>query len=285
MNDIQEVNPVRSAFDAIAETFDDTFENAITKGIRERIHEMVLVLAPVGGRVLDINCGTGIDALAYAEAGFDVVGCDLSQEMVDRAEAKRARLGVAHAKFFQASFEHLGPLPFSDFNVVTSNFGGLNCIPDLSRAASEIARVTAPGAFFLAVVMPPVSLWEIISNSIRGQWARAFRRLRDGTPATGFHSSSFMVSYHAPGTFCSAFRPWFELHSLRGINVISPPPHAVRFASRWPRLTRFLNRIDGSAAALPVLRAMGDHYVVVLSRTGKPLESHESSAEGSGDNE
>lgn len=285
MNDIQEMNRIRWAFDAIAETFDTTFENAITEDIRKRIHETVVALAPAGGRVLDINCGTGIDALAYAVAGFDVVGCDLSQEMVDRAEAKRANLGVTRMKFFQASFERIGPLPFSDFNVVTSNFGGLNCISDLSRVASEIARVTAPGAVFLAVVMPPVSLWEIVSNSIKGQWGRAFRRLRDGTPATGFHNNSFTVYYHAPRAFCLAFRPWFKLHTLRGINVISPPPHALRFASRWPRVTRFLNRIDKSIATLPVLRTMGDHYVVVLSRTGKLAKSHESSAAGSRDNE
>jgi SAM-dependent methyltransferase len=48
----------------------------------------------VPGRVLEIGCGTGTDALWLAGRGFDVTGIDLSPLAIERAEEKRAAAGV-----------------------------------------------------------------------------------------------------------------------------------------------------------------------------------------------
>jgi len=45
---------------------------------------------PDGGRVLDFGCGSGDITLAIANAGFDVVGCDVSAAMLDKARAAAA---------------------------------------------------------------------------------------------------------------------------------------------------------------------------------------------------
>lgn len=46
----------------------------------------------LGGPVLDIGCGTGRVAVALAEAGFEVVGVDLSAAMLRQADQRRAGL-------------------------------------------------------------------------------------------------------------------------------------------------------------------------------------------------
>lgn len=48
-----------------------------------------------GGPVLELGAGTGRVSAYLAKAGYDVVGVDLSREMLARAEARKARLGAA----------------------------------------------------------------------------------------------------------------------------------------------------------------------------------------------
>ncbi len=54
-------------------------------------------------RVLDAACGTGHHAIALARRGYEVVGTDLSAEMIARARANAAAAGV-HARFLIAGF-------------------------------------------------------------------------------------------------------------------------------------------------------------------------------------
>lgn len=55
-----------------------------------RVYERVAELAAARGkRVLDIGCGTGGVALACAARGADVVGVDISPEMLEIARTKR----------------------------------------------------------------------------------------------------------------------------------------------------------------------------------------------------
>jgi SAM-dependent methyltransferase len=64
-------------------------------------------LAP-GARVLDAGCGPGLVAEAFLESGFEVLGADLSAEMIRRARERCARFG-ARARFEQRSFYDLDP--------------------------------------------------------------------------------------------------------------------------------------------------------------------------------
>jgi SAM-dependent methyltransferase len=95
-----------------------------------------------GERVLDVACGTGNAAIRAAQAGGQVVGLDLTPELLEvgRRVANEAgvevewRLGDAEG------------LPFADesFDVVLSTFGVMFA-PRHEVTASELARVLRPG--------------------------------------------------------------------------------------------------------------------------------------------
>jgi 2-polyprenyl-3-methyl-5-hydroxy-6-metoxy-1,4-benzoquinol methylase len=68
---------------------------------------------PRGCLVLDAGCGPGLVSSALLDAGYRVVGVDLSQEMIDRAR-RRCQSRAEHAKFlqisvFDPSLDALGP--------------------------------------------------------------------------------------------------------------------------------------------------------------------------------
>ena len=82
-------------FDAVADEYDARFTNSlIGRAQRESVwREMDRLFRP-GQRVLEINCGTGVDALHLAARGIQVVACDASPEMI--AVARRRLDASAH---------------------------------------------------------------------------------------------------------------------------------------------------------------------------------------------
>ncbi|MEX1275161.1 MAG: class I SAM-dependent methyltransferase [Bacteroidota bacterium] len=257
---------VTDAFDAVAASFDERFENAITRRIRNKIHGIVESLLSPPSTILDINCGTGIDAMAFAQKGYSVTGIDISPGMIQQAKAKAHASANFKTAFSIGSFEHLSERVQGSFDIAFSNFGGLNCTDDLSGVAREVSSVLRPGGYFVAVVMPPFSLWEFFSYAVRGQRKNALRRMRRGTLATGFDGKSFTVFYHSPRTFMDACSPWFELRDLIGLSILSPTPQSTGFARTFPRLIRLLEWVDSKIERLPLFRSSGDHFIVICRK-------------------
>ena len=99
-----------------------------------------------GERVLDLGSGAGTDSLVAAlqvGSGGSVTGIDMTQEMVEKARAGAAALGLGNVTFVEGEAEGL---PFDDasFDVVISN-GVIDLIPDKELVFSSIHRVLAPG--------------------------------------------------------------------------------------------------------------------------------------------
>ena len=105
-------------------------------------------LGPIskGETVLDVGCGTGVDAIFAAKmvgSAGAVTGIDLVPEMVARAKENARLAGVANITFIEASAEKL-PFPDASFDVVISN-GVFNLVVDKFTALKEVWRVLKPG--------------------------------------------------------------------------------------------------------------------------------------------
>jgi SAM-dependent methyltransferase len=105
----------------------------------------LLGLAP-GETVLDLGSGAGLDAfLAARQVGPTgrVIGVDMTPEMLAKARANAAQLGLAQVEFREGRLEAL-PVADGSVDAVTSNCV-INLVPDKSAVFAEIARVLKPG--------------------------------------------------------------------------------------------------------------------------------------------
>jgi ubiquinone/menaquinone biosynthesis C-methylase UbiE len=265
MPDEEHFSNVAAAFDSVAENFEVSFENEITWALRRKTYAIIESLIPSGGSILDINCGIGIDAVELALRGFRVTGVDVSSKMIEQARL-RATTQRASVDFCQNSFEDLRSLAGNTFDLVLSNFGGLNCVERLDIVARQIAIATKKHGYFVGVVMPPFSLWEFASYLLRGDLQNSIRRVRGKAIATGFQSKTFTVCYHSSRNLVRAMGVCFHPVRIIGLNILSPTPQSMGFFNDYPRLTRFLQKVDSHIEEIPGLRQIGDHFVIILRK-------------------
>jgi arsenite methyltransferase len=102
-----------------------------------------------GDTVIDLGAGAGNDVFVArrltGETGH-VIGIDMTQEMIDRANINKEKLGVKNVEFKLGDIENL-PLADNTADVVVSNCV-LNLVPDKQAAFNEIYRVLKPVARF-----------------------------------------------------------------------------------------------------------------------------------------
>ena len=270
MTEPAETLETRKAFDSAAPVYDAAYEwlPGIQR-IRAITRRLYLENFPPRSRLLEINCGTGNDAVYLANHTMNVTATDLSPAMLEVARRK------VHANGLERSIE-VRPLAFSQLNELAgavfdgaySNLGGLNCTDDLSSVAAALGGVVKRGGFFIATVMPPFCPWETLAFLARLQWRSSLRRMaRGGTLAT-LHGGVVRTYYHSPRALAAAFAPYFDHVRTFGLVVMLPPPNSAR-AYKWlGPARRLLETADDVVAGWPLFRSMGDHYVTVLRRRG-----------------
>jgi arsenite methyltransferase len=99
-----------------------------------------------GERVVDIGSGAGFDT--FVAAGFvgdmgQVIGVDMTPEMLDKSRSTAAELGLSHVEFREGLAEEL-PVEDGWADVVVSN-GVFNLCPDKQAVFDEVMRVLRPG--------------------------------------------------------------------------------------------------------------------------------------------
>lgn len=124
----------------------ERYSALVEEGLFDHESEAVSYFGSPPARILDVGCGAGRVTKTLVDAGFDVVGLDVSREMVRAAD----RL-VPEAAFVHGSATDL---PFADgsFDHALFAFNGLDTIPTESgrRATlSEIRRVLTDGGRFV----------------------------------------------------------------------------------------------------------------------------------------
>ena len=116
-------------------------------------------------RALDLGCGTGVISLSLAERGFDVLGIDHSEDMLDVARGKLAsRQLTGDCTFVVGDVRHV-PAEDDTFECVTCQ-GLLHHLPEMESCLTELKRVLRPGGYFY--ISEPTRDPTPLRRSLRG---------------------------------------------------------------------------------------------------------------------
>ncbi len=257
--------PVQEAFSRQSGAFDAIdAANPLIGWVRDRVRRTSMAFIRPGDSLLELNAGTGIDSVHFAEQGVHVLATDQSSGMLERLRAKqRAELPL---DVMDLSYHDLATLRGKRFDHVFSNFGGLNCTDRLDQVMKDAFGLLRVGGHLHVVIMPRTCLWEL-GWVLKGRFRMAFRRFRaDGAQAhlEGIH---FPCHYHAPSAVLRMLPEGFTVRALKGLSVVFPPPHAHALMARHPRLLRLLGRLEDALCDRWPFRGWGDHYLLIVRRT------------------
>jgi len=257
-------------FDHIAYSYDSSFTRTpIGQLQRKQVWNYLekITTELKGLDILELNCGTGEDAVLFSEKGFNIVATDVSEEMLKVTQEKVQQYSMQH----KISSQYLDLDSFDDtlfekkFDLVFSNFGGLNCInPDsLKKLFDKIPRILSPEGRFVAVIMPKFCLWESIYYFMKFKFSDIFRRWTSKSVNAELQGAVVKTWYYSP----SQVKSWaskFSSVSVKPIGFALPPSYLQKFFSRHKKFLGRLNNLEKKLNNRSYLSGMADHYLIDL---------------------
>jgi ubiquinone/menaquinone biosynthesis C-methylase UbiE len=258
-------------FDHIASAYDSVFtRSAIGQLQRKRVWSYIETIIPQlhGFEMLELNCGTGEDAILFGDRGFNIVATDISSEMLKITYKKAEQFSMQN----RISSHYLDLETFDEtlfdkkFDLVFSNFGGLNCInpESLKALLKKIPAILNPGGRFIGVIMPKFCAWETVFFMLRFQFTKAFRRFTSKEVITNLQGVNVKTWYYHPSEVKKWSKENFKLISVNPVGLALPPSYLEHFFTFHKRLLLRLNRIEKKINKSSLFAGMADHFVIDL---------------------
>jgi ubiquinone/menaquinone biosynthesis C-methylase UbiE len=265
----EQLRDTQEAFDSVAADYDGPRgNNNLIQNMRAEMWRWLDATFVPGSRLIDLGCGTGLDAIRLAQCGYRITATDWSSKMIertrDRADCERVTAAVETIALGAHELNRLEGQ--GQFDGAYSNLGALNCVPALSEVSRECARLLKEGGKLVFTVIGRVCPWEIGHYLLRGDWARAKVRFARGMTPVRLNKRTVWATYYTPRQLYCFFEHHFSLTHYRGLCTFAPPPYLTWVSERHPRLYQWLWRTDCRTAGRVGLRNLGDHFLIVMTK-------------------
>ena len=258
-----------NAFTRQSGKFDDLYGgNTIVQYKRDRVRKHVLSHLEPFSSILELNSGTGEDAVFFANLGHKVHATDISAGMQGVLAGKIERNNLKEKiSMEQCSFTSLNCLKNKGpYDLIFSNFAGLNCTRELDVVLNTLAPLSRTGGLVTLVILPGFCLWEMMMV-FKGKFRTAFRRFfRANGPNAHLEGQFFSCWYYNPSFVIRQMKNDFEMIDIEGLCTLVPPSYIDGFAEKYPRLYRFLQIKEDKLKKRWPWRLVGDYYIITFRR-------------------
>ena len=258
-----------AAFSLQSGIFDRIYTgNAIIEYKRQRVREHTMKYLPEESSILELNSGTGDDAIFFAGKGHHVHATDISEGMQLILKQKVAEQGFQNKISTElCSFTQLDLLQNKGpYDLIFSNFGGLNCTGDLEKVLNSLEDLVKPGGQITLVIISTFCLWETLLL-FKGKFKTATRRFFSGKGRNAnIEGLNFTCWYYDAGFIQQKMKRKFDVISVEGLCSIVPPSYIEGFAEKYSRTFSFLSRMENKLKHLWPIRSLGDYFIISLRR-------------------
>ena len=238
------------AFSLQSKIFDELYRgNSIIQYKRERVRAVVQQFAPKNSAVLELNSGTGEDAIWFAEQGYTVHATDISSGMQDTLKSKVNALNLQEKISTEiisfTDLEHLKER--KEYDLIFSNF------------------LKTKGIAVL-VILPKFCLWEFLLI-FKGKFKTAFRRFFSSKGVSAhIEGTYFRCWYYNPSYVIKHLQSQFTVLRVEGLCTIVPPSYIEGFAEKRPGLFSFLKAKENKWKSNWPWKSIGDYYIIALEK-------------------
>lgn len=255
-----------SFYDGFAGRYDELLTAAPgDRWTRRAFQTLVEQTIPRGSLLLDFGCGTGLDALWYAQRGYRVLAYDVSTGMLERLRT-RCALEIARGAVVPVT------APFTDFaaaiarhprpDAVLANFGVLNALARPHEFFDVVAPLLAPGAALVVSVLNPF-FWKDMRRL--WWWAALARSASAGAIVT--HGDGIDTYRHFMGSLARAARPAFRLASRASVGALVRRAGGGGGTLDWDAPRSLAERLEARFWKAFPLRSAGHFVFLVFRRT------------------
>lgn len=257
-------------FDFAASTYDVDFtETFIGKSQRNLVWSYLSSKISLQNKnVLEINAGSGEDALFLAKKGANVLVSDVSTEMLKIAQSKFKNHNFQSEILFQKIDLKNFEIPEKKFDLIFSNFGGLNCLSnkELELLSNQSQSILTENGKLVLVIMPTFCLWESIYFVSKLKFKNAFRRMSKKAVNANVSGIEIKTYYHSPNAIKSIFKDFFSVSNLKPIGFFIPPSYLQPLLNRFSLLQKPLLKLEKFAFKFSFLAYFSDHYLIELKK-------------------
>jgi ubiquinone/menaquinone biosynthesis C-methylase UbiE len=266
---------MQQTFDTVAQSYDASFTHSVI-GIAQRNVVWSYLENALSSNdelnILELNCGTGEDALWLAKQGHKVLATDISESMLDVVQQKIDREDLSsRIQTLKLDITKIRNKHFSErFDLILSNFGGMNCISptEMLQIPDALSNLLNSKGRLIMVLMPRYCLWETSYFLIKLNFKKSFRRYSvDGTFAK-LNGLEFRTFYYTPNQIKKIFRKYFDVINIKPVGFFIPPSYLEKFFAPKVKTFNLLKKLEKIFSNQRILAGFSDHFLIDLQVKG-----------------
>ena len=253
-------------FDKAAKNYDTTFTySEIGKAQRGRVYHFLK--QEINGKsnlnILELNCGTGEDAIYLSNLGHRVIATDISSEMIAKAKKKNPSI-----QFLQQDITTITSETFSEkFDLIFSNFGGLNCLSkeQLKSLIDTSETLLKKNGKLIFVIMPKRCLWERFYFFIKGNFKKMKRRKSKKAVLANVDGIDVATRYFNPSELKELANKKYTLSVLKPIGISIPPSYLEPYFVSKKNFLKLLIHLENWLSS-SFWSKYADHYLISFQK-------------------
>jgi len=155
-----------------------------------------------------------------------------------------------------------------NFDVIFSNFGGLNCLNtnELKAFFKSVYNLLPDKGKLILVIMPKNTLWEFCYFIFKRDFKNAVRRCTNKPVYVNLGKQKVATWYYNPKDIKQFSEPYFKVKHIYPIGFFIPPSYLENYFSNHKLFLSILGKAERLVATFGFLSRFSDHYLIEIEK-------------------